>query len=453
MNFLKTYNHFFEKYFPSPLTITLGLTLLTFLLAHFLTPSESSFTEYSGTLAIYWFEGLWQENLLAFTIHMMLILVLGHILALSKPAQNLINFGLKFCTNTGNAALIITFSTIIVSMFNWGLCLIFGAIFARKIGEHFQKNERKLNYPLIGSAAYVGMMAWHGGLSGSAPLTVAGANHSLIAEMGIIPIQSTILSVMNLSVSISLLIVLPILFYFLGKKSKYASSLKLRYKNVNLKETFHATPAQKFEQNNLVGIFIGMMILLVFIFLGIKNIQQGGSFLNILNLQTTNLMLLGLCFLLHGNIQSLNKALQEAISGVSGILIQFPLYFGIMGMMANSGMVETLSTAVIQYANEFTLPIFTFISAGIVNIFIPSGGGQWQIQGPLIAESAMRIGVDLPKMVMALSYGDQITNMLQPFWALPLLGITGLKAKEILPYTLLMFLVGSFIFLLGLIIF
>lgn len=453
MNFLKAYNHFFEKYFPSPLTITLGLTLFTFLLAHILSNNESSFVEYSGTLAIYWFEGLWQENLLAFTIHMMLILVLGHILALSKPAQYLIDFGLKFCTNTANAAFIITFATIIVSMFNWGLGLIFGAIFARKIGEHFQKNERKLNYPLIGAAAYTGMMVWHGGLSGSAPLTVAGANHSLIAEMGIIPIQSTILSVMNLSISITLLIVLPILFYFLGKKSKQASTLKLRYKNVNLKETFHATPAQKFEQNNLVGIFIGMMILLVFIFLGIQNIQQGGSFLNILNLQTTNLMLLGLCFLLHGNIQSLNKALQNAISGVSGILIQFPLYFGIMGIMSQSGMVEILSKSVIQYANEFTLPIFTFVSAGLVNIFIPSGGGQWQIQGPLIAESALNIGVDLPKMVMALSYGDQITNMLQPFWALPLLGITGLKAKEILPYTLLMFLIGSFIFLLGLIIF
>ena len=101
-------------------------------------------------------------------------------------------------------------------------------------------------------------------------------------------------------------------------------------------------------------------------------------------------------------------------------------------------------------SNETTLPIFTFFSAGLVNIFVPSGGGQWAVQGPIIIESALKLGVPLPKAIMALAYGDQITNMLQPFWALPLLGITKLKAKDILPYTLLLMIVGVVIFLLGL---
>ena len=104
-------------------------------------------------------------------------------------------------------------------------------------------------------------------------------------------------------------------------------------------------------------------------------------------------------------------------------------------------------------STEFSLPIYTFFSAGLVNIFVPSGGGQWAVQGPIIINASLSLGLPLPKAIMALAYGDQLTNMLQPFWALPLLGITGLKAKQILPYTLVLFFAGMVIFLLGLVIF
>ena len=122
-----------------------------------------------------------------------------------------------------------------------------------------------------------------------------------------------------------------------------------------------------------------------------------------------------------------------------------------MGMMTQSGMVNLISDAFISISNEVTLPIFTLFSAGLVNIFVPSGGGQWVVQGPIVIESALQLGVPLPKAIMALAYGDQITNMLQPFWALPLLGITKLKAKEILPYTLIAMVVASVIYVLALI--
>jgi short-chain fatty acids transporter len=147
------------------------------------------------------------------------------------------------------------------------------------------------------------------------------------------------------------------------------------------------------------------------------------------------------------------QAVDDAISGAAGILIQFPLYFGIMGLMKNSGMVEGLSLMFISFSNEFTFPLFTFISAGIVNIFVPSGGGQWAVQGPIIIQTADSMGIPISKCIMALAYGDQLTNMLQPFWALPLLGITGLKAKEILPYTLYLMVFGFVIYLSALLIF
>ena len=156
---------------------------------------------------------------------------------------------------------------------------------------------------------------------------------------------------------------------------------------------------------------------------------------------------------MHGNFYNFLKAIDKAINGASGILIQFPLYFGIMGIMNQSGMVQMMSDFFVNISNETTFPIFTFISAGIVNIFVPSGGGQWAVQGPIIIDAATQLGLSIPKNIMALAYGDQITNMLQPFWALPLLGITGLKAKEILPYTLILFFSGSIIFISGLLIF
>ena len=100
----------------------------------------------------------------------------------------------------------------------------------------------------------------------------------------------------------------------------------------------------------------------------------------------------------------------------------------------------------INISNQKTYPIFTMLSGGLVNIFVPSGGGQWAVQGPIILQSALALDVSIPKSIMALAYGDQLTNMLQPFWALPLLGITQLKASDIIPYTILIMLLGLIIF-------
>jgi len=163
-----------------------------------------------------------------------------------------------------------------------------------------------------------------------------------------------------------------------------------------------------------------------------------------------NFFMLGLALILHGSFERFLQAVEAAIGDTAGILIQFPLYFGIMGIMSSSGMIAGISDFFVSVSSSDTLPIFTFFSAALVNIFVPSGGGQWAVQGPLVLESAMQLQVSLPKAVMALAYGDQITNMLQPFWALPLLGITGLKAREILPYTLIFMLAGMLVFVMGL---
>ena len=138
---------------------------------------------------------------------------------------------------------------------------------------------------------------------------------------------------------------------------------------------------------------------------------------------------------MHGTPRRYVGAVNDAVRGCSGIILQFPLYAGIMGMMKYSHLTELFAQNIAAVSNETTLPVTTFLSAGVVNLFVPSGGGQWAVQGPIAMQAASEIGVSYPKMLMAVAYGDQLTNMLQPFWALPLLGITGVKARDIVGYT------------------
>ncbi len=447
MSIAKKFERFFKGFLPAPFTIAILLTFITFILA-LLTTKPKSEGSHLLQLLQFWEQGVWHSPLLVFSMQMMLMLVLGHTLALSKPINILIKKGIKHCNNTAKSAAIITFFTLLVSFFNWGLGLIFGAIFARKVGEQASKKGIKINYPLIGAAGYSGLMVWHGGISGSAPIKIAEEGHFLANKIGVISQEETIFSTMNISVSIVLLITLPLLMYYLGKKN---TDIILNLKSEKILESKSISGAEKLDHSKIIAYITGGIIL-IYAFYKAFILTEDIS-LKVINPNYINLVLLGLAIVMHNNFFSFLKGVDNAISGASGILIQFPLYFGIMGIMNHSGMAQMMSGFFVSISNETTLPIFTFISAGIVNIFVPSGGGQWAIQGPIIVNAATQLGVSIPKSVMALAYGDQLTNMLQPFWALPLLGITGLKAKEILPYTLLLLVVGIIIFITALLLF
>tara|TARA_B100000579_G_scaffold436050_1_gene460930 strand:+ start:1125 stop:2486 length:1362 start_codon:yes stop_codon:yes gene_type:complete len=453
MSAVKFIETVFRNFFPSPFTIAIFLTLLIILIA-------TLFTDESiGNIIYGWEKGLWNSGLLSFTTQMMLMLVLGHSVALTKVASKSISNITKFCRNTSSAASIVSFFSILISLFNWGLGLIFGAILARKVGESSMENNIKINYPLIGAAGYSGLMVWHGGLSGSATLKISEKNHfnEIISNETLIKalpenidFSNTVFSNMNIFVSLLLIIFIPTLFMIIGKISKKESTIKL--KKMSLEKSFQEKGekflAEKLDGSNFLGTFIGGSILL----LSIAKIFISES-LEFINPNYINLTLFGLALFLHSNINNFLKSISIAIKGASGILIQFPLYFGIMGIMTTSGLVSIFSDFFVRISTDFTYPIYTMISAGIVNIFVPSGGGQWAVQAPIILQAAHELSVPFEKTIMAFVYGDQLTNMLQPFWALPLLGITALKARQILPYTILIMLCGLFIFLLGIILF
>ncbi|MBC8458938.1 MAG: short-chain fatty acid transporter [Deltaproteobacteria bacterium] len=452
MKFVHAFEKGIRNIFPSTFTIAIFLTILTFILALLLTDPLSNSDNHFLQLLGFWYKGLWNTSLLAFAVQMMLILVLGYVLASTSVFQKLIDNVLVYCTSTSKAAFLVTLLTLLVSFFNWGLGLIFGAIFARKVGEYASKHNITLNYTLIVAAGYSGLMVWHGGISGSAPLKVAEQGHllSLTGEnIPAIDVGQTIFSSMNITIAIVLLVILPIVMYLIGRTNSGSSKPDLiETKSEELKFTPLLSGAEKIDYSQIVGMGLGITFLIIASY---KAILAGN--ISVLDPNFLNFLLLGLSLVFCGNIARFLDRVKNAMGAASGILIQFPLYFGIMGIMKYSGLVEILSNFLINISNESTFLVYTFFSAGLVNIFVPSGGGQWVVQGPIIIEAAQNLGVPLSKSIMALAYDDQVTNMIQPFWALPLLGITGLKAKDIIPYTLLLMLIGIVIFLLGLLLF
>ncbi|HLS71705.1 MAG TPA: TIGR00366 family protein [Chitinophagaceae bacterium] len=455
----------FKKILPSPFTIAILLSFFTLLLAMIITkPDDTTTGKYFVYLVSSWEAGLWDSSGggLYFAFQMMLILVLGHILALTPFVNKIIQALINYCKDTKSSVVIVSFTAIIVGLINWGMGLIFGAIIARKIGEKFAKEQKKINYGLVGAAAYVTMMVWHGGLSGSATTKSMeiGSIQEMMQNVGSveafpesIPFEATIGSNMNIIVILLCLLCIPLFLFFLANKTKNAEKIpafkeKLQYKEENKK--FIKKGAERLDYSAFFGITLGVFILFIGLYQAYT--YQGASSLGFINLNFINLMFLGLGICLHKSIFNFSVALQEAIGDVSGILIQFPFYFGILAIMKNSGLIIVFSDAITAVATEKTLPIFTFLSAGLVNFFVPSGGGQWAVQGPIILETTSELGGDYAKSILAMAYGDQLTNMIQPFWALPLLGITELKPQELLPYTFLLFLVGLFIFGLALLI-
>lgn len=452
---------------PSPFTIAVGLTALAFIFALVFTGAELSIGNRWLGLVEYWAEGLWSPSLLVFAIQMMLMLVLGHVLALSGPVDALISsLTRRFCNSAASAVFTVSLLTVLVALYNWGLGLIFGAIFARKVGEHAVRNGIKINYALIGAAGYSGLMVWHGGFSGSSLAKVAEPGHlaSLVEKNSqlkdqlpeTISYSQTVFGPMNLTVSLALVVLLPLFMRWMSKRSKSTIPSLQRVSSVEHDVDHEPGAADRLDESKWIAISFGVLIFFTALYQAYSH--PAFTSLGFINPNWINLNLLGLGIVFHRSFRSFLGAIDEAITGAAGILIQFPLYFGIMGLMSQSGLVEMIAEAFVDFCRDSTMPdklypILTFFSAGLINVFVPSGGGQWAIQGPIIVQAASELKVPLVKSILAMAYGDQLTNMLQPFWALPLLGITGLRARDILPYTLALMLFGFVIFIFFLLVF
>lgn len=425
-------NTIMEKYLPDPYIFVAILTALVMLLGITLTDSSPV------DMVVYWGNGIW--GLLSFTMQMVVVLAAGHVLANSPVFKKGLSSIASKIKTPGMAIIFVTFISLIACWINWGFGLVIGALFAKEIARHV----KKVDYRLLIASAYSGFVVWHGGLAGSVPLSIATEGHPFADLMGVIPTVDTLFSTYNLFIVLVILVTLPFFNRWMMPKDKDIVEVDPALL-VEEKEELPAPEnnfASRSERSYLITIFVGL-IGLVFL---VHHFATKGFVLD-LNIVNTIFIVLGIIF--HGTPQRFLAAAQQAIKTTTGIVFQFPFYAGIMGMMTASGLAAVFSEWFVNISNEHTFYLFTFYAAGLVNIFVPSGGGQWAVQAPIMLDAATSLGADYAKTAMAIAWGDAWTNMIQPFWALPALAIAGLKAKDIMGFCLMVLIFTGIIISIG----
>ena len=414
-----------ERYLPDPYIFVLLLTLITFAFAVVI-QNQSPLTTIRQ-----WGDGFW--GLLTFSMQMLLVLVTGFMLACTPLVKALLERLASLAKSPGSAIVLVTLVSLIASWINWGFGLVVGALFAKALAR-----KVSVDYRLLVASAYSGFIVWHGSLAGSVPLTIATPGHFSEAQIGVVGTGETIFSGFNLLLLAIMFVIIPLVNRLMlppESESIIVDSAKL--KDDALPSATNERPADKLENSKVLGLLVGFAGLA---YLTNYFVSGGG-----LNLNIVNTLFLFLAIVLHGTPRNVLHSLQQAVQGGSGIVIQFPFYAGIMAVMVQSGLAQTMSEWLISFASAESLPVWSFISAGIVNIFVPSGGGQWAVQAPVILPAAAELGAEINRVAMAVAWGDAWTNLIQPFWALPVLAIAGLKAKDIMGFCLVQLIVTGVI--------
>ncbi|MGP1530146.1 MAG: short-chain fatty acid transporter [Treponema sp.] len=426
-----------ERFLPDPFIFCAVLTFLV--LIGSITLTKSSFID----VVKYWGGGFW--SLLAFAMQMTLVLVTGHAMASSRVVKKMLSTIASAIKGPKQAIIAVSIVSSLACVLNWGFGLVIGAIFAKEIA----RKVKGVDYRLLIASAYTGFLVWHGGFSGSIPLQLASGGEGLAKQTAgviteAIPTSMTLFSPLNLYIIIGLLIILPLInvAMFPCKDEVVVVDPKLLEEaEEEHKEFSQMSPAEKIENSRVISLLISAM---GFVYIGYYLATKGF----LLNLNIVNLIFLILGIFLHGTPKRYLNAMAEAVKGAAGILLQFPFYAGIMGIMTGvdangQSLAILMSDFFVNISTKTTFPIFSFLSAGVVNFFVPSGGGQWVVQAPIIMPAGQAIGVSAAKSAMAIAWGDAWTNMIQPFWALPALGIAGLGAKNIMGYCFIVTVVSG----------
>ena len=436
-----------QRWLPEPFIFAIILTLVAAALAMPIchqTPLE---------VIDHWGGGVW--NLLAFAMQMALVLVCGSTLAAAPVVKRGISLLAAIPKTPVAAIALVTGVSALACWLNWGFGLIVGVVFAKEIARKMPA----IDYRLLIASAYSGFVVWHAGLSGSIPLTMATPGEALTkATNGVltepIPISQTILDPHNIVIVLVVMVAIVVTNSLMYPKKDVVTvdpALLEEDAPVAPKPQQDAfTPAQRMEHSRLLSwIVAGIGFAYLIIHLG----WGGGSF----DLGSVIMLFLFLGVLLHGTPLAYVKGFTNASKGAAGIILQFPFYAGIMGIITGVGASgisfgTVLSNACISISNATTYPLLTFLCAAVLNMFVPSGGGHWAIQAPIMFAAGADLGVDPGLTGTAIAWGDAWTNLIQPFWAIPALAIAKLDAKDIMGFCLIDLLVTGVVICSGLLV-
>ncbi len=423
-----------QKWMPNPFLFAIILTFIAYLMGILIAGQ--------GPIQMidHWYGGFW--NLHTFAMQMVFILVTGYVLAYHRLTQKLIR-RLARMPNTGKQAVVmVALVAMVLSWINWGLGLIVGAIMARETARQAYFKNIKVHYPVLCTAGYMGLgLIWHWGLSASAPLLSATEGHIFADLIGVIPTSETIFSGYGLILSILSLAYACIVLFLLTPTSEE------RIKGIDfyVPEAVQtskpaaegtvgsgaASIADRIDNSKIIG---GILALMGLIYLFKYFIVDGKG----LNLNIVNFSFLFIGIALYTSPKSYLENFYEAVKSSAGIILQFPFYAGIMGMISLSGLGVIMAGWLVNISSAGTFPAIAWLTAGLVNLFVPSGGGEWSVAGETVLRAALELNVPIGKTIIAYSVGDAWTNLFQPFWAIPLLGITGIRARDMFGYCITM---------------
>jgi len=416
---------------PSAFSIAAGLTLIIFLAGWLI--GGASLVDCIG----YWGDGFWV--LLEFGMQMCLMLVAGYLLASSPLVKRLLDLLTSLFHTPRNAIAGLALLSMALSWVNWALGIVGGAVLARLLARRVPQ----LDLRLIVAVAYLGLgCTWHAGLSASAPLLVATPGHFLEGEIGLIPTELTIFHPFNLLLTLAVLISLTFLVWQLARWTPLSPEQALAQR-AGLGGDEAPKPASAFsgkrpslasvlDRGYWLNALLGACGLAWVVTTWLDNELQ-------VTFNSINFLLLFLGIALHPSPDSVGRSAKEAVTFVHGIILQFPFYAGMFGIIKGTGLSEILGNAFVSIASPRTLPLLVYWYSGIVNYFVPSGGSKWAIEAPYLVAAAENLGVPINQVVLAYAWGDMATNLLHPFWALPLITATGLEFREILGYGIVVF--------------
>lgn len=375
-------------------------------------------------------------TLIPFTMQMAFVIIGGYIVAVSPPVKRLVKVLAGFPKTPKVAVAYVAFMAMVASLLSWGFSLIFAGVLTKEVSNRV----KGVDYRAMGAAAYLGLGSiWALGFSSSAALLMATRGSipdDLYKISGIIPFLQTILTWQNL-VMIIVLIILSVWICYVScpsaEKAKTAEMAGINYQDDNAGSAGRAeTPGEYLEYSPILTIVIVLLGLgyLVNVF-----VEKGG--LAAMDLNVYNILFLIIGMLLHWRPRSYLKAAAKAVPMTGGVLMQFPLYAGIYGVLMGSGLTEVLSEFFVKISTQGSMPVVVGIYSAILGLFLPSGGGKWIVEAPYILQAANDLHVNLGWMVQVYNAAEALPNFINPFWMLPLLGLTGVKARDLAGYSIL----------------
>ena len=421
----------FERYMPDPFVLAIGLTALTAVLALLIAPHGSP-----ATIVMEWYKGIFA--ILAFAFQMILILATGHALAhapvIAAGLRRLVSLA-----RTPNQAVVLTFLVAAAaSLVNWGFGLVVGAILAREVARQI-----RVDFGWLVAAAYSGFAVWASGLSSSIALTQATHGNALnIVEKltgGMLPLSDTVFAPFNWVPTLLVVVLMPVVFIAIRPADADVTAFTPEAEAPAAPPARPGTLAGRMDRSPVGSLFLLAAGLAV-----VGVLWARGAFTFDVNMVILVFLIGGIA--LHGSPTAYGVAMRNAAKQTGGMMLQYPFYGGIMGIMSGTGLADAISQGFVAVSSAHTLPFWSYICSLFITFFVPSGGGHWAVQGPFVVPAAAALHASMAGSTMAVAMGEQVANMLQPFWALPVVAMAGIGIQRVMGYTVVTFVVTGVIY-------